>query len=86
MVEKPVSKSLFDGETKYDDRDLEGTTPMLKQDAMRDIFDETFELSSVERMTDTDVRFKTRSRTRSVTNDFTMLTRLSRWFTGGLGL
>ena len=86
MVEKPVSRSLFDGETKYDDLDLEGTTPMLKQDAMRDIFDETFELSSVERMTDTDVRFKTRSRTRSVTNDFTMLTRLSRWFTGGLGL
>ena len=52
MVEQPVSKSLFKGETKYESLDLGGTT--LGRDKMLNIFDETFEVSSVELVNSTD--------------------------------
>ena len=68
MVEQPVSKSLFKGDTKYESLDLGGAT--LERDAMLSIFDETFEVSSVELVKSTDQ------------DGFNMTDMLSQWFKG----
>ena len=70
MVEQPVSKSLFKGETKYESLDLGGATFKLDRDMMLDIFDETFEVSSVELVKSTDQ------------DGFNMTDMLSQWFKG----
>ena len=54
MVEQPMSRSLFKGETKYESLNLGGATFKLDRDVMLDIFDETFAVSSVELVKSTD--------------------------------
>ena len=70
MVEQPVSKSLFKGETKYESLNLGGATFKLDRDVMLDIFDETFEVSSVELVKSTDH------------GGYNMTDMLSQWFKG----
>ena len=70
MVGQPMSKSLFKGETKYESLDLEVVTLELNKDVMHDIFDETFEVSSVELVKSTDQ------------DDFNVTDMLSQWFKG----
>ena len=70
MVEQPMSKSLFKGETKYESLDLGGAMLELDRDAMLSIFDETFEVSSVELVKSTDQ------------DGFNMTDMLSQWFKG----
>ena len=70
MVEQPVSKSLFKDETKYESLNLGGATCKLDRDVMLDIFDETFAVSSVERVKSTDQ------------DGFNMTDMLSQWFKG----
>ena len=70
MVEQPVSKSLFKGDTKYESLDLGGATLELDRDAMLSIFDETFEVSSIELANSMDQ------------DGFNMTDTLSQWFKG----
>ena len=70
MVEQPVSKSLFKGDTKYESLDLGGATLKLDREVMLDIFNETFEASSVELVKFTDQ------------DGFNMTDMLSQWFKG----
>ena len=70
MVEQPMSRSLFKGETKYESLNLGGATFKLDRDVMLDIFDETFAVSSVELVKSTDQ------------DGFNMTDMLSQWFKG----
>ena len=70
MVEQPVSKSLFKGEAKYESLDLGDTNPKLDRDVMLNIFDETFEASSVQATNSTEL------------NGSNITAMLSRWFAG----
>ena len=70
MIEQPVSKSLFKGETKYESLDLGDAKTELDRDVMLEIFDETFEASSVVLVNSTDQ------------NGSSMTEMLSRWFKG----
>ena len=70
MVEQPVSKSLFTGQIKYESLDLGGATLKLDREVMLDIFNETFEVSSVELVKSTNQ------------DGFNMTDMLSQWFKG----
>ena len=70
MVEQPVSKSLFTGQIKYESLDLGGATLKLDREVMLDIFNETFEVSSVELVKSTNQ------------DGFNMTDMLSQWLKG----
>ena len=70
MVEQPVSKSLLKGESKYESLNLGDAKTELDRDVMIEIFDETFEASSVELAKSTDQ------------DGFNMTDMLSQWFKG----